>query len=63
MARVFAPLMRRYVNYLDQSKFVQAMNVQFSGLGQLGNFATAVVTTYFAPTSRLSLCNAGHPRR
>src|ERR1700740_2060796 len=27
-----------------------------------GSFATAVVTTFFAPTRRLSLCNDGHPR-
>jgi sigma-B regulation protein RsbU (phosphoserine phosphatase) len=54
-------LMRRYVNYIDQSRFVQAMNGQFVALSENGNFATAVVTTFFAPTNRLSLCNAGHP--
>ena len=26
------------------------------------NFATAVVTTFFAPSRRLLVCNAGHPR-
>ena len=25
-------------------------------------FATAIVTTFFAPTRRLTICNAGHPR-
>src|SRR5581483_5666916 len=27
-----------------------------------GLFATAVVTTFFAPSRRLMVCNAGHPR-
>lgn len=54
-------LMRKFVNYIDQTRFVQAMNGQFAALSQNGNFATAVVTTFFSPTRRLSLCNAGHP--
>lgn len=54
-------MMRRYVNYLDQSRFVGEMNRQFASQSKLGNFATAVVTTFFAPTNHLSLCNAGHP--
>jgi phosphoserine phosphatase RsbU/P len=54
-------MMRRYVNYLDQSRFVGEMNRQFTSLAKLGTFATAVVTTFFAPTNHLSLCNAGHP--
>src|SRR5947209_7490110 len=54
-------LMRRYVNHLDQTQFVRSMNEQFAALAQGGCFATAVVTTFFGPTGRLSLCNAGHP--
>jgi serine phosphatase RsbU (regulator of sigma subunit) len=54
-------LMRRYVNYLDQTAFVRSMNDQFVDLSDAGCFATAVVTTYFAPTGYLSVCNAGHP--
>lgn len=54
-------LMRRYVNYLDQTAFVRSMNDQFVDLSEAGCFATAVVTTYFAPTGYLSVCNAGHP--
>lgn len=54
-------LMRRYVNYIDQGRFVRAMNRQFAALAEAGRFATAVVTTFFAPTGLLSLCNAGHP--
>ena len=54
-------LMHRFVNYIDQTRFVQAMNGQFTELSKSGNFATALVTTFFAPTNRLTLCNAGHP--
>src|SRR5262249_22795845 len=37
-------------------------NKQFAGLSKNAVFATAVVTTFFAPTRRLTICNAGHPR-
>jgi phosphoserine phosphatase RsbU/P len=55
-------LMRRFVNQLDQKEFVRLLNEQFTALSRNGTFSTAVVTTFFAPTGRLSLCNAGHPR-
>ncbi len=54
-------LMRRFVNYLDQAKFVSSMNRQFVESSSNSVFATAVVTTFFAPTRTLSVCNAGHP--
>ena len=54
-------LMRQYVNYLDQTKFVEALNDQFVDLASAGTFATAIIATYFAPTGHLTLCNAGHP--
>jgi serine phosphatase RsbU (regulator of sigma subunit) len=31
-------------------------------LSRQGTFATAIVTTFFAPSRRLMICNAGHPR-
>lgn len=55
-------LMRRFVNTLDQTELVGHLNRQFAGLSAKAAFATAVVATYFAPTRRLILCNAGHPR-
>ena len=55
-------LMRRFVNRLDQAEFVRLLNQQFIALSQSATFATAVVTTFFAPTRRLTVCNAGHPR-
>jgi serine phosphatase RsbU (regulator of sigma subunit) len=54
--------MRRFVNRLDQKEFVRLLNEQFTALSSQGTFSTAVVTTFFSPTRRLSLCNAGHPR-
>jgi len=55
-------LMRRFVNRLDQTEFVRLLNQQFTALSQQGSFATAVITTFFAPSRRLTVCNAGHPR-
>lgn len=37
------------------------MNREFSTRSEQNCFATAVVSTFFAPTNDLSLCNAGHP--
>src|SRR5215470_4820017 len=55
-------LMRRFVNCLDQTELVRSINKQFAGLSKNAVFATAVVTTFFAPTRTLTICNAGHPR-
>lgn len=54
-------LMRRNVNYIQQTRFVRAMNQQFNEFGEHDLFATALVTTFFAPTQTFSLCSAGHP--
>lgn len=55
-------LMRRFVNRLDQKEFVRLLNRQFAALPKDSVFATAIVTTFFSPTRRLIICNAGHPR-
>lgn len=62
-------LMRRFSNYIDQTRFVESVNERFgelSGEAQSGDFgamfATAVVATYYAPTDELSISLAGHPR-
>jgi serine phosphatase RsbU (regulator of sigma subunit) len=55
-------LMRRFVNRLDQTEFVRLLNQQFMEMAKEAVFATAVVSTYFAPSRRLTVCNAGHPR-
>jgi sigma-B regulation protein RsbU (phosphoserine phosphatase) len=55
-------LMRRFVNRLDQTEFVRLLNQQFTTLSKDGAFATAVVATFFEPSRRMTVCNAGHPR-
>jgi serine phosphatase RsbU (regulator of sigma subunit) len=55
-------LMRRFMNYVDQSKLVEGLNVEFAKLAEMGRFATAIVATYWIPTDDLILTNAGHPR-
>jgi hypothetical protein len=60
-ARALRKLMRRYVNFLDQTKFVRSMNRHFVTMSRKGRFATALVTTFFAPSRVLTICNAGHP--
>jgi serine phosphatase RsbU (regulator of sigma subunit) len=55
-------LMRRFVNRLDQTEFVRLLNQQFMALSEGGTFATAIVSTFFEPSRRLTVCNAGHPR-
>ncbi|MGD9689571.1 MAG: PP2C family protein-serine/threonine phosphatase [Phycisphaerales bacterium] len=55
-------LMRRYVNYLDQSAFVRQLNREFAQVASLGKFATAIVATYFSSSDCLVASNAGHPR-
>ena len=49
-ARVLRDLMRRYVNHIDQRRFVARMNERFSQLSKTGRFARS-----------LSIVNAGHP--
>jgi phosphoserine phosphatase RsbU/P len=55
-------LMRRYVNWVDQTRFVQGLNTEFGAVAESGGFATAVVATYYAETDEFTVCNAGHPR-
>lgn len=60
-------LMGRFSNYIDQSRFVAAVNARFHELHEendafAGLFATAITATYYAPTDELTLSNAGHPR-
>lgn len=55
-------LMKRYLNHIDPRKLAVRMNREMMALsGASGNFATAVVMTFFSPKGTLSICNAGHP--
>jgi len=55
-------LMRKHINTADQSSFARALNEEFSRIARGGQFATAIMMTYFAPSDELIICNAGHPR-
>lgn len=54
-------LMRQNINFIKQTRLVASLNSQFESIAATGCFATAVVSTFFAPTRMLSVCNAGHP--
>jgi serine phosphatase RsbU (regulator of sigma subunit) len=62
LAGTLRTLMRKHINQLDQTKFVQALGREFSALAETGAFATSLLASYFAGTDHLVLCNAGHPR-
>jgi phosphoserine phosphatase RsbU/P len=62
MAERFRVLFKKYINTPNPAKLARALNREFTRLGEAGRFATAVITTYFAPTDHLIVCNAGHPR-
>ena len=53
--------LRKNVNTISQSRFVETMNRKFNEATEDGAFATAVVATYFEPTRTLTLGLAGHP--
>jgi serine phosphatase RsbU (regulator of sigma subunit) len=61
-ARQLHDLMRRFVNRIDQSAFVRSLNREFAAVSESHRFATAVVTTFWAPNAALEISNAGHPR-
>ena len=60
-AQKLRTFMQRYINQIDQIRFVKAMNLALMKFTKAGMFATAVVATYFTPTKTLTLTNAGHP--
>ncbi|MCB9841958.1 MAG: serine/threonine-protein phosphatase [Phycisphaeraceae bacterium] len=62
LARGLRVLMRKFINYTDQTRFVNRLNREFHELSRDCKFATAVVLTYWGPNGHLSVCNAGHPR-
>lgn len=55
-------LMRRYINYHDQTQFIREMDREFADLTRApGSFATAVAITFESVGNRFKMCNAGHP--
>ncbi len=62
IAKWLRRLMRKHINLLDQTRFAQAVNREFTRYSAADCFATGLLATYFAPTEHLITCNAGHPR-
>lgn len=60
MTTTLRRLMRKHITTVDQSRFIRKLNEEFGTQGGAG-FATAVLTTYFAPSDHLIVTNAGHP--
>ncbi len=58
-------VMQRYLNDVAPGPLARRLNADMGRLvgesGMSGRFATALVVTYWAPTGRLSIVNAGHP--
>lgn len=61
LSRRLRHLMLKHINTLNQSRFVRALNKEFLRMASGGKFATAILTSYYAPTHDLIVCNAGHP--
>ncbi|MEW4530520.1 MAG: PP2C family protein-serine/threonine phosphatase [Maioricimonas sp. JB045] len=53
-------LMRRSINVIDQSQFVETLNESYAAWTET-HFATAVVMTFFSPRRTLTVSSAGHP--
>jgi sigma-B regulation protein RsbU (phosphoserine phosphatase) len=53
-------MMKININTIRQARFVRQLSHQLENDSQRGCFATMILSTYFAPTHRLTLCNAGH---
>ncbi len=54
-------IMRRYVNFVDQTRVVERINKEFAAVGTAGEFATALMATHWGPTGEVDITNAGHP--
>jgi len=60
-ADLLRQLMRRHINHVNPSSLVEGINSDFEAHSKTGGFATAIIGTFFLPTSSLTLINAGHP--
>jgi hypothetical protein len=53
-------LMKKNINSIRQARLVQQLVHQLENDSQRGSFTTMLLSTYFAPTRKFTLCNAGH---
>jgi serine phosphatase RsbU (regulator of sigma subunit) len=64
VARLAADLrkiMHRYINSIRPRRLFDEVNADFAAISSGDRFATSIISSYFMPTSTLSICNAGHP--
>ena len=61
LARDLRTLLRRNMNFIDQSRFVEQVSDRFGEVSASGQFATGIFATFFEPKNEMTLCNAGHP--
>lgn len=62
VSATLAHLLRKHSNQVNMTRFIHSLNREFVAHSERGIFATAVAATYWAPTSQMILCNAGHPK-
>ena len=55
-------MMKKNISTLDQSHCARSLNKAFSQGAGDGEFATALLSTYFAPSKHLVVTKSGHPR-
>jgi phosphoserine phosphatase RsbU/P len=61
IAKDLRDLMRRNVNRISHTSILKELNQGFEQLTDIGDFATALVFSFFALTNKLTISNAGHP--
>lgn len=61
LAAQLRDLMTCNANSIKQARLLREMHQRFESFSARGGFATALVSTYFAPTRSFAVCNAGHP--
>ncbi|MEO8268315.1 MAG: PP2C family protein-serine/threonine phosphatase [Aureliella sp.] len=61
VARRMREVMKRNINVISQSSAVDQMSEEMGVTSRQGGFASVVLSTFFAPTRSLTICNAGHP--
>lgn len=54
-------LMAKNVNVIAQNSAVKQMASNLGDASRQGGFASTVLSTFFAPTQSMTICNAGHP--
>jgi serine phosphatase RsbU (regulator of sigma subunit) len=54
-------LMKHSINAIAQTSVVSQISAEMYRTSQHGGFASTLLSTFFAPTRTLTICNAGHP--